>query len=212
MKRFIALAAAIVLAATIASVAAFGHESRPSARAARVTVVKDIWFELVGQFENSGPGVTPVTHIHYGYISWIQGVSPFGAASQTLKTAKFTFFADGKTSPVVTNGPLVFNTRTGTLTIYRDPSTNGNFAHPNTFRDGTPVLIARYRHQPIQSTLTHAITLLSHDRITFTRPFPTDHGEVQLGRVGDTFEEHYVGQGNMPGPPSGYFIGNAVSR
>jgi hypothetical protein len=74
------------------------------------------------------------------------------------------------------------------------------------------VLVATWRHSPIGSTLTGAVSVLSRNRITFTRPFQTAHGMVQLGRVGETFDEHYVGQGNMPGPPSGYIIGYAVSR
>jgi len=122
-----------------------------------------------------------------------------------------TFYANGKTSPPITNGPLYFITRTGTLTIYRDLSHNSNFKKRNTFKDGTPVLVATYRHQPIASSLTNAISLFSHDQITFTRPFETAHGMVQLGTVGETFDEHYVGQGNMPGPPSGYFIGYATN-
>ena len=87
-----------------------------------------------------------------------------------------------------------------------------DFKKPTTFKDGTPVLVAKYRHQPIVSSLTNEVSLLSHDQITFTRPFETAHGMVQLGTVGETFDEHYVGQSNMPGPPSGYIIGYAVSR
>jgi hypothetical protein len=212
VRKTILLVAVAVLATAALAVAAFGHNSSMNTRAAKVTVLHDLWYELVGQFQNSAPGVTPVTHIHYGYLSWIQGVSALGAAPQTEATARFTFFADGKTSPVVSDGPLVMVTRVGTLTIYRDLSTNSDFAKPSTFRDGMPVLVARYRHQPITSTLTNATSLFSRDRITFTRPFGTGHGSVQLGKVGETFDEHYVGQGNMPGPPSGYIIGYAVSR
>jgi hypothetical protein len=156
--------------------------------------------------------VTPVTHIHYGYLSYVQGVSAFTAASQNEKTALFTFFADGVTSPLISNGPLREATRVGTLTIYRDPSTNGDFANPDTFRDGTQVLVARYRQHLAVSTLTNAIAAFSHDTITSTKPFDVRRGKVQLGKVGEKFDEHYVGQGNMPGPPSGYFIGYAVSR
>jgi hypothetical protein len=211
VKRLLTVVGVCVAAAVIA-VAAFDHSSAARAKAAKVTVVHDLWFELVGQFMNSAPGVAPVTHIHYGYLSWIQGVYAFGAPPRTRATAEYTFFADGKTSPAITNGPLLFITRTGTITIYRDPSRNSDFSTPNTFRDGTRVLVATYRHQPIVSTLTNAISLISHDQITYTRPFQTPHGMVQLGRVGETFDEHYVGQNNMPGPPSGYFIGYAASR
>lgn len=211
MRKAIALVAGLMIVAAAASIAAFGHEGRHSAKAANATVLPNLWYELVGQFENSAAGVTPETHIHYGYISWIQGVSGYGG-TKTLRSATLTFFADGKTSPVTANGPLRMITRVGKLTIYRDSSRNSDWAHPNTFRDGTPVLVAQYRHQPITSTLTNAVSLLSRDTITFARPFASGNGNVQLGKVGDRFEEHYVGQGNMPGPPSGYFIGYAVSR
>jgi hypothetical protein len=178
-----------------------------------VTVLRDIWYELVGQFQNSAVGVTPVTHIHYGYLSWVQGVSAFAAAAQTEASARFTFFADATFDPGgVENGPLGSGLRVGKLTIYRDPSANSDFAKPDTFRDGTPVLVAQWRHQPIGSSLTRAVSVFSRDRIMFTKPFKTAHGMVQLGKVGETFDEHYVGQGNMPGPPSGYIIGYAVSR
>jgi hypothetical protein len=213
MRNVATLVAVVVvaLAGTVA-VTAFGRDASRSAKPARVTIVSDLWFELVGQFQNSATGVTPVTHIHYGYLSWVKGVSGFADAPQDEATAKFTFFADGTTLPGISNGPLRSGTRLGKLTIYLDPSANSDFANPDTFRDGTPVLIVQYRHQPIGSTLTGAITLFSEDTITFTRPFDSGHGSIQLGKVGEGFTEHYIGQNNMPGPPSGYFIGYATSR
>jgi len=211
MKR-LPILLGVCLAAAAVAVSAFGHSSSTRTRSTNVTVVHHLWFELVGQFMNSAPGVTPITHIHYGYLSWIQGVDAFKAPPHTDGTAEYTFFADGQTSHTISNGPLRFATRIGQLTIYRDPSHNSDFSKPNTFRDGTRVLVATYRHQPIGSTLTGAISLFSHDKITFSRPFDTPHGKVRLGTVGETFDEHYTGQSNMPGPPSGYFIGYAVSR
>jgi hypothetical protein len=211
MKKLLILVVVCVVAAAVA-VSAFGHSSSVKKKSPRVTVLHHLWFELVGQYINSAPGVTPVTHIHYGYLSWVQGVSAFKASPRAAASAEYTFFANGQTSPLITNGPLFFATRTGTLTIYRDPSHNSDFKRPGTFRDGTRVLVATYRHEPIVNSLTKAISLFSHDRITFTRPFKTAHGMVRLGTVGETFDEHYTGQGTMPGPPSGYFIGYAFSR
>ena len=211
MTRIVMLLTACLAAVGVGAVA-FSQSASGGAKATKVTVLHDLWFELVGQFQNSAAGVTPVTHIHYGYISWVQGVSAFTAPPESISSAQFTFFANGKTSPVMSNGPLRFATRVGTLTIYRDLSRNSDFSNPNTFRDGTLVLVASYRHEPISSTLTSAISLFSHDQITFTKPFDTGHGKVQLGQVGETFDEHYTGQNNMPGPPSGYFVGYAVSR
>ena len=210
MKRLLILVGVCVAAAAVA-VSAFGHGSSVK-RPPKVAVVHHLWFELVGQFMNSAAGITPVTHIHYGYLSWIQGVYAFKALPHTDATAEYTFFANGKTSQTISNGPLRFVTRIGTFTVYRDPSRNSNWSKPSTFRDGTRVLVATYRHQPIGSVLTGAISLFSHDKITLARAFNTPHGKVRLGTVGETFDEHYTGQNNMPGPPSGYFIGYAVSR
>jgi hypothetical protein len=212
MRRVIALVATVMVASTLATVAAFGRNVTHSRHAAKVTVLQDLWLELVGQFQNSPLGVTPVTHIHYGYLSYVRGVAVFKAAPQGEKTALFTFFADGASSPLINNGPFRELTRVGKLTVYRDPSTNSDFANPDTFRDGTPVLVAQYRQQTITNTLTNAITTFHRDTITFTKPFATGRGKVQLGRIGEKFDEHYSGQGNMPGPPSGYFVGYAVSR
>jgi hypothetical protein len=204
---------AVCLAVAGGTVFSSSQPVAAGARTAKVTVIRNLWFELVGQFQNSAPGATPVTHIHYGYLSWVQGISAFSAPPETPSTAQFTFFADGTTSPPQSDGPLRFATRVGTLTIYRDTSHNSDFSNPPTFRDGTKVLAASYRHEPIVNTVTNAITLFSHDQITFTRPFlDPGRGLVQLGQVGETFDEHYTGVNNMPGPPSGYFVGYAVSH
>src|SRR5215510_11312130 len=104
MRKVVTLVTAVVITLTgTVAVTAFGRDASRSGKKAKVTIVSDLWFELVGQLQNSA-------------------------------------------------------TRVGKLTIYRDPSTNSDFANPDTFRDGTPVLIARYRHQPIFSTLTGTIS------------------------------------------------------
>ena len=97
--------------------------------------------------------MTPATHVHYGYISYIRGLSAFSAAMQDEKTALFTFYADASTPRVIANGPLRVVTRVGRLTLYRDPSTNGDFARPASFRDGTPILVARFRQQVVSDTV-----------------------------------------------------------
>ena len=211
-RRALLAVAALLVAATVASVAALGGSAASGRQTGNVTVLKDLWLELVGQFQNSPPGVTPVTHTHYGYFSYIRGVPTFRAEPQNEATALFTFFADGTTSPVITNGPFRTLTRVGTITVYRDPATNGDFAKPDSFRDGTLVLVARYRQHVIVNTLTNAVTAYHQDTITMTKPFDTRRGKVQLGVVGERFDEYYNGQVNMPGPPSGYFVGYAASR
>jgi len=168
-------------------------------------------FEFVGQFQNSPPGVTPPTHTHYGYLAYIRGVSVFRGTAQNETTALFTFYADAATPRIIPNGPLRIVTRVGRLTIYRDPSTNGSFDRPESFRDGTPVLVARFRQQVVTNTVTNSLTTFHQNTIVSTRAFPGGRGSVRLGRVGQSFQSSFSGQVTMPGPPSGYFGGYAVS-
>ena len=211
-SRAVLAVAALVVAATVTLVASFGGSAASSRQTGKVTVQEDLWLELVGQFQNSPAGVTPVTHIHYGYLSYVRGTVAFRVGPRGEATALFTFFADGATSPVISNGPFRTINRVGTITVYRDPTTNGDFANPDTFRDGTPVLVLRYRQHVIQNTVTGSITTFHQDTITSTKAFDTQRGQVQLGKVGERVDEYYNGQNNMPGPPSGYFVGYAVSR
>ena len=210
MTRAFALVAAFSVV-LMSSTGAIPVRSRNELRAPQVRMIRSLSLEFVGQFQNSPPGVTPVTHIHYGYLSYIQGLSVFTLAPQDEMTALFTFFADAATLHVITNGPLRVITRVGKLTIYRDRSTNGNFAKPETFRDGTPVLVAAFRQEVVSNTVTNSFTTFHENTITSTMPFSTDRGKVQLGKVGETFKTYFSGQGNMPGPPSGFIAGYGVS-
>jgi hypothetical protein len=176
-----------------------------------VRQIRVLSFELVGQFQNSPPGVTPATHIHYGYLSYIRGLSVFRGAAANETNALFTFFANAATPRVIPNGPLRVVTRIGKLTIYRDPSTNGDFARPESFRDGTPVLVARFRQEVVNNTVTGSFTTFHQNTIVSTRPFAAGRSRVRLGRVGETFRTFFSGHGTMPGPPSGFFGGYAVS-
>jgi hypothetical protein len=149
--------------------------------------------------------------IHYGYLSYIRGLSAFTGEPGDESTALFTFFADAATLRVIVDGPLRIITRVGKLTIYRDPSTNGDFAKTDTFRDGTAVVVAGFRQQVVSNTVTGSFTTFHQATITTTRPFPVGGRELRLGLVGETFRIAFNGQGNMPGPPSGYFGGYGVS-
>jgi hypothetical protein len=176
-----------------------------------VREINRLSLELVGQFQNSAPGVTPPTHSHYGYLSYIRGLSVFTAPEQDEKSALFTFYSDPATPRVIANGPLRVITRVGRVTIYRDPSTNGDFARPASFRDGTPVLVARLRQQVVTDTVTGSFTTFHQNTIVSTRPFSAGGRRVRLGHVGQTFRTVLNGHLTMPGPPSGYIAGYAVS-
>jgi hypothetical protein len=178
---------------------------------APVRQIRALSLEFVGQFQNSPPGVTPPTHTHYGYLSYIAGLSAFSGAADNETTALFTFYSDAATPRVIANGPMRIVTRVGLLTIYRDPSPDGDFAKPESFRDGTPVLVARFRQQVVLNTGTGSFTTFHQNRIVSTRPFATGRVNVQLGQVGATFRTFFSGQGAMPSPPSGFFGGYAVS-
>jgi hypothetical protein len=207
-------ALALLGASTFALLASTGAASVPSdSERERLPVqqIRRLSLEFVGQFQNSALGVTPPTHIHYGYLSYIRGLSVFSSAAQDEKSALFTFFSDAATPRVIPNGPLRIVTRVGRLTIYRDPSTNGDFARPASFRDGAPLLVAQLRQQVVTNTVTGSFTTFHQNTIVSTRPFAAGRRTVRLGRVGGTFRTFFSGHATMPGPPSGYFGGYAVS-
>jgi hypothetical protein len=210
MSKTIALAGAAILAlvASSGTVADPGDAERKSAP---VRQIRALSLELVGQFQNSPPGVTPPTHVHYGYLSHIRGLTVFRGAALSEATALFTFSAEAATLRVIPDGPLRVVTRVGRLTIYRDPSPDGDFARPESFRDGTPVLVARFRQQVVTNTVTNTFTTFHENTIVSTRRFPIGRVSVQLGRGGATFRTYFGGHVNMPGPPSGFFAGYAVS-
>jgi hypothetical protein len=210
MTRGFAWVAALTVV-LMSSTAAIRVRSDNELQAPQLRKIRTLSLEFVGQFQNSLPGVTPATHSHYGYVSYIQGVSAFARAPQDETTALFTFLADAATVRVITNGPLRVITRVGTLTIYLDRSTNSSFANPETFRDGTPVLVASFRQQVVSNTVTSSLITFHQNRITSTTAFADAKGKVQLGEVGETFKTYFSGQGNMPGPPSGFIGGYAVS-
>lgn len=180
-------------------------------RTSAVKQLRRLSFEFVGQFQNSAPGVTPATHTHYGYLSYIRGVPTFKSTPENESTALFTFFADATTLRVIANGPLRIITRIGRLTIYRDASGNRSFSKPETFRDGARILVGTFRQQVVSNTVTGSFSTFHEVTIASTRPFATARGRIQLGYAGQTFRIVFNGQGNMPGPPSGWFGGYGFS-
>lgn len=207
MKKALALLAAVLAVSTLAAVAASPRAATPT-----VTTIRTLSFEFVGQLLNSPPGVTPATHEHYGYLSYASGLKAFDDSAGDETTALFTFHANARTLRVISDGPMRIVTRVGTLTIYRDPSSNGSFSNPGTFSDGAPILVARFRQQSVLDTVSSMFTTFHENRITSAKPFGIGAKRVQLGVVGETFTTEFTGHSNMPGPPSGYFGGFARSR
>jgi hypothetical protein len=192
------VALALALTAVIVSVAAAHHDQRPAK-------ANDVDLELIGQVINSAPGVTPATSIQFG------NVSQLGDLPLSESAAPLTFYTDTTTSRVATNGPLRVITRTGRLTIYHDPSANSDFANPNSFRDGTPVLAAALRQQVIVNTATSSFTARNANTITSTSRFDLGSGEIVLGRVGGRFLTVIAGQLATAAPPSAYMAGYTFS-
>ena len=73
------------------------------------------------------------------------------------------------------------------------------------------MLVAGFRQEVVNNTVTNAFTTFQQNTIISTKPFSAGRRIVQLGEVGETFRTYFSGQGNMPGPPSGYFGGYGVS-
>jgi hypothetical protein len=194
------VAVPLALIAATGGLSAAAHEQGP-AKADRVDL------ELIGQVINSAPGVTPPTSKQYGYVSQLDDVAGWSSES----AAPLTFFTDTTTSRVVNNGPLRIVSRTGRLTIYSDPSLNGDFADPDSFRDGTAVLTATVRQQVILNTLTGAFTAHNVNVITSRSPFALGRDQVVLGRVGQRFHTVISGQQATATPPSAYMAGYTFS-
>ena len=210
MARAFALLAASMLA--LVGAAGAGGRSDEELRHGQVRQIRTLSLEFVGQFQNSPPGVTPPTHNHYGYLSYVSGLPAFSGSAQNETTALFTFYADAATPRVIADGPLRVITRVGLLTIYRDATPDGDFTKPESFRDGTPVLVARFRQQVVSDTVTGSLTTFHQNRIVSTRRFSARRGYVELGQAGATFRTFFSGHVTMPGPPSGVFGGYAVSE
>jgi len=210
LKWHVLLGAAFAVALAASTTVALAQGTSHSVRSHDVTKGRHMSFELVGQVQNSAPGVSPPTSIQYGYLSNLGGLPIFEGEPQNESTALLTFYTDTTTSRVINNGPIRVINREGTITIYSDPSGNGSFANPDSFRDGTPVLVAVLRQQVIVDTTTGAFTAQNLNTILTTSPFQGPSGTLRLGRAGDRFRTIITGHVNATGPPSAYMAGYTV--
>lgn len=197
-----------LVAATLVALTATTASDAPTET---VPKVRNVSLELVGQVTNTPPGVTPATSTQVGYLSYVVGFKAFKGKPENETTALFTFYAQLSTVRVISDGPLRIITRLGKFTIYRDLSANSRFGEPDTFRDGTPILVASVRQQVVSDTVSGTFTTLNRNTITTTKPFAAGIRRFQVGRVGEKFNTVLTGHLNMPGPPSGYFAGYTVA-
>lgn len=201
LKKYVAVACAVAVALTMAGASSATNGPRKV----------DVSLELVGQVLNSAPGVQPPTSIQYGYVAYLHGLPIFNPGpAENESTARLSFYTDTVTRRVTNNGPIRIISRDGTVTVYSDPTANGNFANPDSFRDGTPVLVAQLRQQVILNTLTNTFTAMNVNKITATRPFAVGSEQVRLGKVGQLFRTFLSGQVNAAPPPSAYIAGYTV--
>jgi hypothetical protein len=210
-ERRIVLGAAFAVVLAASTTVALAQDTARSVRSHDMTKVRDRTLELVGQVQNSAPGVSPATSIQYGYLSHLGGLPMFTAEPQNESTALFTFYTDTTTRRVINNGPIRIINREGTMAIYSDPTANGSFENPDSFRDGTPVLVARLRQQVIVDTTTGGFTAQNLNTIISTSPFQGPHGTLQFGTAGDRFRTIIFGRLNAPGPPAAYMAGYTQS-
>ena len=196
------LAAALVVATM--SVPVFPQSKHSNA-------VGDVLFTFVGQAR-----FNPATQIlsTFGYLTYLNSVSGtesiFNPGTQNETSALFTFYSDTPAERLVNNGPLQVFDRVGTMTIYLDTAPNGNFANPDTFRDGLPVQTSEIRLQSIADMLTGSLTVTSVNTITSSDFFGLGSSHFLLGREGQKFRRTYFGHVNTPAPPSAYIAGFAV--
>jgi hypothetical protein len=163
--------------------------------------------EFVGQFINSG-----TSSQQFGYLSNIHGLNQiFTGTTQNETTAMFTFFTQATTVSTITNGSVRVVHRVGTTTIYFNPNPAGDFNHPSSFQQGTPISVSNYSQQAVVDLVTGSFTTAHLNDITATTPFWLNRVQYQLGQVGRSFRTHYLGHANSPGLfPSGWFGGYAV--
>jgi hypothetical protein len=163
--------------------------------------------ELIGAVLNAG-----TSSAQYGYISTLNGVPGiFDGAPQNETKALLTFYSDTTTVRVINNGPLRIVNREGTLRVFLDQKPNGDFATPDAFRDGTPVMTAALQHQVILDTITNQFTTVFVNTITQTTRFSLGGRHIELGKQGQTFRTIVLGRPSTSGPGqfviAGYTIG-----
>jgi hypothetical protein len=198
-RLFAVCAVAAVVFTTAAGTSAAGRGDNDAEKV-------DVSLELVGQ-----TGGVPTGHaIQYGYVAHLHGLPIFSAGDENESTARLTFYTDTFTRRIINNGPLRIISREGTVTVYHDPSANGSFVNPDSFRNGTPVLVASLRQQVIVNTLSGAFTALNVNRITSTTPFQIGGEEVRLGKVGQQFRTFLSGQNNASPPPGAHMAGYTI--
>jgi hypothetical protein len=170
--------------------------------------VGDVVFEIVGQVRNP---TAPTSH-QYGFLSNVRGVplaQIFDSAPPSETAALFTFFTVAENTQVINNGNLRVVNRTGTTTIYYD-RTHGDFANPESFRDGVPLLVMSLRQQVILDLAEGTFSATNINTITSVAPITV--GSIAVADPGDQFRTSINGRTNTNNTPAAFVIaGYAVA-
>ena len=165
-------------------------------------------YEFVGQVLNA----SATQSLQYGYLNSVPGLldavsTTGGPASEA--NALLTFYNDTTTQQVINNGPIRVIDRTGTATIFFNPSGAGDFTNPDTFRAGSPVQTCTLRHQVIIDTSSGYFTASFEMTITSVRVFQINGSGYVLGRPGEVYHWSVYGKLTQQGPPSAQIAGFA---
>lgn len=166
-----------------------------------------IAYEIVGQVLN--PSATE--SLQYGYLNQVRGlerITTSAGVPVSESTALFTFYNDTTTQQVINNGSIRVVDRTGTGAIYFG-SGNGDFANPDTFRQGTPVQTFTLRHQVVIDTSTGYFTTTFEITTTSAESFQIDGNTWRLGNRGGVYRLNVFGKLTQTAPPSAYIAGAA---
>lgn len=170
-----------------------------------------IAFEFVGQATNFAPTPSaPLGSAHqYGFLTSVRGIdNVFTGSPHNETTAMFTFFNEATTAESITDGPLRIVDRNGTTTIYLNTAP-ANFANPDSFRSGMPVLTSTL-HQQAVNTPDGTFTTVFANTILSTSAFTINGATFRLGHAGQVFRATVTGQSNPTPPPNAHFGGYAV--
>ncbi len=97
------------------------------------------------------------------------------------------------------------------MTIYLDTTPDGDFANPDSFRDGTPIQTSELRLQFVLDTLTGAFYVTSVHTITSSDFFNLGFDKFLHGKVEQKFRRTIVGHVTAPGTsPAAHLAGFAV--
>src|SRR5439155_1476175 len=154
----------------------------------------------------AGPGL-PFTSVQYGYLSHIAGISDnqiFAPGDQSDNTARYTFYNDAVRLSLTVHGNLRIVTRVGTTTIYYHQNPHGDLATPNpdSFREGTPVLTTKWRHQVVFDATdpTGYFFVNFFHKVTSSVNFATVEGNsVRLAKPGQKLRMRLIGSNDPAG-------------